>query len=225
MPKQSTCLLPDRRLIVPVSGQGHIYSVNGRPLVAVTTVIHEVLRAPALENWYKRMTVAEADAIRDEAAAFSKTVHAALTAHASQTKLIPMDLPENWELTVEAGRQWIDANLEEVYAVEQPIVSLKYGYAGQPDIYGRRIGHKEPCIIDAKVTGGVYWSHLFQTAAYRRAAVETYGDRGAERIVLWFDKEQPGRFKPYSLKHHDRDFSGFGYCLGLYNILKEGVES
>jgi hypothetical protein len=213
----------DRRLIIPEQTAGHGYSVGGRPLVAVTTVIHSVLRSPGLEEWFKRVG-SNADAIRDEAAAFGKSIDAALTAYVQGHKLLPLDMPEAWQLTIEAGRRWVDENLEEVYAAQEPIASLVYGYAGMPDLYGRRIGHKTPCIVDWKTTGALYWSHRFQLAAYRKAAVETYGDRPAERIVLRFDKDEPGRVHPHILLHHDADFAAFGYCLGLYGVMNsQGV--
>lgn len=213
------------RLLVPVEGPGHSYSLSGRPLLGVTTVIHTVLRSPQLEEWLKRNGLA-ADSIRDEAAAFGKSVHAGLAAHAGGQNLIPLDLPEEWETTVEAGRHWIDENLDEIYAVEEPIASAKYGYAGKPDLYGRRVGRKTPCLIDFKTTRDLYWSHRFQLAAYRKAATETYeGDRPAERIVLLFSKDEPGKVTPHILTHHDADFAGWGYCLGLYGVMQTGVKN
>jgi hypothetical protein len=212
----------DRRLIVPEETTGHGYTVNGRPLVAVTTVIHEVLRAPQLEEWFKRVGM-QANAIRDEAAAFGKSIHAALTAHVNGDRLIPLGMPEDWQRTVEAGRRWLDGYLDEVYASEEPIASLKYGYAGKPDVYGSHRG--KPVIVDFKTTGDLYWSHRAQTAAYRKAAVETYGDKPADRIVLLLSKDEPGKVTPYPLKHHDADFALFGYLLGAYNIMKTGVKS
>lgn len=211
-------------MIVPLETPGHAYSVDGRFLVAVTTVIGHVLRAPQLEEWFKRMG-READVIRDEAAAFGKSVHAALTAHVLSKRLIPLGLPPEWEATVRAGCRWIDENIEEVYASEEPIASLRYGYAGKPDLYGRRIGRKTPCLVDFKTTKDMYWSHRFQLAAYRKAATETYGDRSAERIVLLLSKDEPGKVTPHILTNHDADFAGWGYCLGLYNIIKQGVKN
>lgn len=211
------------RMLCPVEGPGHTYTLNGRPLVGVTSVIHAVLRAPQLEEWFKRTGLA-ADAIRDEAAAFGNSIHAGLAAHASGNALVPLDMPEAWQQTVAAGRRWIDENLDEIYAVEEAIASAKYGYAGKPDLYGRRIGHKTPCLVDWKTTGDLYWSHRFQLAAYRKAAVETYGDKPAERIVLRFSKDEPGRVTPYILTKYDADFAGWGYCLGLFGVIKTGVE-
>jgi hypothetical protein len=212
------------RLLTPAEGPNHTYSLDGRPLVGVTSVIHAVLRAPQLEEWMKRMG-AQADVIRDEAAAFGSSIHAGLAAHARGDKLLPLDLPENWWQTVEAGRNWIDDNLDEIYAVEEPIASARYGYAGKPDIYGRRSGRKTPVLIDFKTTRDLYWSHRFQLAAYRKAASETYGDRPAERIVLLFSKDEPGKVTPHILTHHDADFAGWGYCLGLYGVMNTGVKS
>ena len=203
----------------PVEGPGHTYTLDGRPLVGVTRVIGTVLRAPALEEWFKRVGLA-ADAIRDEAAAFGKSIHAGLAAHALGVRAAPMDMPESWRVTVAAGCRWIDENLEEVYAVEEAIASATYGYAGKPDLYGRRIGRKTRCIVDFKTTAGLYASHRFQLAAYRRAASETYGDRPAERIVLRLSKDEPGQAYAHVLTHHDQDFAGWGYCLGLYGIIK-----
>lgn len=209
------------RLLTPVEGPGHTYTIDGRPVPGVTSVIGAVLRAPQLEEWFKRTGMA-ADTIRDEAAAFGKSVHAGLAAYALGINAAPMDMPESWHQTVTAGQQWMDENLEEIYAVEEPIASAKYGYAGKPDLYARRIGRKTPCLIDFKTTADIYWSHRFQLAAYRTAAAETYGDRPAERIVLRLSKDEPGTVTPYILNNHDSDFTGFGYCLGLYSILKGG---
>ena len=110
-----------------------------------------------------------------------------------------------------------------MYAVEEPVASARYGYAGTPDLYGRRKGRKTACIIDYKTTAAVYWSHRFQTAAYRKAATETYGDRPAERIVLQFSKDEPGRLTPHFLTQNDADFAGWTYCLGLYGVMSTGV--
>jgi hypothetical protein len=165
----------------------------------------------------------EADRIRDEAAAFGKSIHAALAAHVRGDALLPLDLPESWWATVAAGRRWLNENLDEVYAVEEPVASARYGYAGKPDLYGRRRGRKTPCVVDYKTTRQLYWSHRFQLAAYRKAAAETYGDRPAERIVLVFSKDKPGGLKPHILTNHDADFAGWGYCLGLYGVMQQGV--
>lgn len=214
---------PHPRRLEPIEGPGHTYSLDGRPLVGVTRVIGEVLRSPGLEQWMMR-TGPDAERIRDEAAAFGRSVHAALAAYARGDDLLPLDLPPEWWATVEAGRRWLDEHIDEVYAVEEPVASAKYGFAGTPDLYGRRKGSKTPAIVDFKTTGDVYWSHLMQLAGYRQAARETYGDRPAERIVLLFSKDEPGKVTPYVLTHHDRDFAAFGYCLGLYGILKGGIE-
>ena len=215
---------PRERLLTPILGPGHTYTLDGRPLVGVTSVIHEVLRAPQLEEWFKRVGLA-ADQIRDEAAAFGTSVHAGVAAYARGDKLLPLDLPPEWWATVEAGRRWLDENLDEIYAVEETIASARYGYAGKPDVYGRRKGRKVPCLIDLKTTRQLYWSHRAQLAAYRKAATETYGDKPAERIVLIFSKDEPGKVTPYVLNHHDADFSLFGYLLGAHRIMKTGVLS
>jgi hypothetical protein len=133
-------------------------------------------------------------------------------------------MPASWQQTVDAGKCWLDENVDEVYAVEEPIASAVYGYAGQPDVYCRLKGCKRACLMDYKTTGDLYWSHRFQLAAYRQAARETYGDRPADRFILHFSKDHPGKVTPYPLRHHDLDFAGWGYCLGLYNILQTGVK-
>ena len=211
-------------LLRPVLGNGHAYTLDGRPLVGVTSVIHAVLRAPQLEEWFKQVGT-QADAIRDEAAAFGSSIHAGLAAHLRGDNLLPLELPGSWWNTLAAGQEWLDENLAEIYAVEEPIASAKYGYAGKPDVYGRRHGRKTPVLIDFKTTRDLYWSHRFQLAAYRKAASETYGDRPAERIVLLFSKDEPGKVTTHILTHHDADFAGWGYCLGLYGVINTGVKT
>ena len=212
---------PRERGLVPVMGPDHTYRLDGRPLVSVTRVIGSTLRAPDLEEWLKR-TGMQADAIRDEAAAFGRSVHIALAAYARGDRLLDLDLPEQWRATVEAGRRWIDRNLDEVYAVEEPVASARYLYAGTPDLYGRRAGRKTPCLIDWKTTGALYPSHRAQLAAYRQAAVETYGDRPAERIVVRLSKDVPGTVFAHVLDKPETDFALFSYLLGIYRILQEG---
>lgn len=185
--------MEDRRLLIPEETPNRGYALNGRPLVGVTTAIHSVLRAPELEAWFKRVGM-QADTIRDEAAAFGKSIDAAMTAYVTGASLVPLDMPEAWRATVEAGKCWIDQNVGEVLAVQEPICSERYGYAGKPDLYCR---HKRRCkaavIVDWKATGGVYWSHLLQTAAYRQAAVDSYGDKAPERMVLHSTKTSRAR--------------------------------
>lgn len=213
----------DRRLLRPEESPRHGYRLDGRSLVSVTTVISTVLRSPQLEEWLKRAG-RQADAIRDEAAAFGRSIDAALTAYLLGRDLVPLDMPAAWAATVEAGRRWIDENVAEVLAVQEPVCSVRYGYAGKPDLYCRHKRRRGAAlIVDWKATGGVYWSHLLQTAAYRQAAVETYGDRPAERLVLHFDKDQPGVVREHWLRQHSRDFAGFTYCLGLYRIMQGGM--
>jgi hypothetical protein len=222
----------DRRKLTPVLNQaGHIYTLDGKPLAGVTTVIHAVHRAPELEEWFKRTPAAEADRIRDEAAAFGNSVHAALAAYLTGAALIPLPREERWQRTVEAGIAWLEANVEEVLAVEEPVASAIYGYAGKPDLYAvlrrarrqRSTGRLVPTVIDFKTTGAIYWPHLFQLAAYRQAAKETYDAPPPDRLALRLDKDEPGRVEPRPLPHHDRDWAGFGYCLGMFRILEGGM--
>lgn len=197
------------------------YYLAGRRLPGVTTIIGSVLRAPQLEEWMKRMG-RDADAIRDEAARYGSSIHAALAAHARSDRLLPLDLPETWHLTVEAGRRWFDDHVDEVYAVEEPIASEVYGYAGTPDLYCRLRGHKSPALVDWKTPRNLYPSHRAQLAAYRRAARETYGDRPAERVVVLLSKDEPGTVRAHVLRDHVQDFALFGHLLAAYRILKSG---
>ena len=171
----------------------------------------------------KRMGM-QADVVRDEAAAFGKSVDAAMTAYVNGRDLVPVDMPEAWLMTVEAGKRWVDENVGEVLAAQEPIASKLYGYAGTPDLYCR---HKRRCkaglIVDWKATSGVYWGHLFQTAAYRQAAVESYNDKAPERMVLQFDKDRPGQVREHWFNKHARDFAGFTYCLGLHRTIQGGM--
>ena len=210
------------QLLKPEGGPGRPYSLDGRPLVGVTSVIHEVLRAPQLEEWFKRTGMA-ANEIRDEAGRFGTSIHAAMAAHVGSRKLMRLELPASWWLTVEAGQRWIEQNVAEVYAAEESIASSKYGYAGTPDLYCRRVNHTRPCLVDYKTTGALYWGHRAQLAAYRQAVKETYGDRGVERVVLRFSKDEPGRIYEHPLDNPDKDFALFGYLLGAYHIIKGGV--
>ena len=228
--------MSDRRIIKPeLDLARHTYTLGGRPLAAVTTIIHVGCPRPELEEYFARTPAATIVRDREEAREFGISVHAALSAHLAGANLIPLPREERWHATVKAGIAWLYENVEDVLAIEEPIAEPRRGYAGKPDIYailrgarrmrgGPYAGRLVPTIIDFKTTREVYWSHLCQLAAYREAAYETYDDPKADRLVLRFDKEEPGKIQAFPCRHHDRDFQKFEHARGNYQIQLGGMQ-
>lgn len=208
----------------------HEYTVNGRPFVGVTTVIGTVIRKPGLEKWIGELGNAEADRVRTKAASHGTLVHALAALVAEGVPSIPMgeeDAPAQAQL--DAFTDWYETNVEAVHAVELPVASLFYQYAGTLDFLVRMKGDKRPTLVDVKSGKGLYPEMRYQTAAYREPLLNEvlrefgYWRRDCRRGVLHIppDIDGPARFHEHT--RHASDFQGFLSCLFLFVDLKRGI--
>lgn len=176
--------------------KGHSYTLDGKPVKGVTTLIGGGLPKPQLVYWSAR-TVAEyvadnAEAIdtlratmgreamvaalkqvpwdkRDEAAARGTDVHALAERiiHGEE-----VDVPEHLLGHVQGYVDWLDAWQAEPILTERPVASRTTWYAGTFDAILRMgAGELEGQVglVDWKTSSGVYGETAMQLAAYANA--------------------------------------------------------
>jgi hypothetical protein len=172
------------------SEKAHRYTLDGRPVPGVTTLLGKGLPKPAIPYWAAK-SVAEyvmdnpegVDALRvmgrdpaiaalkgipwqkrDEAAVRGTDVHALAERiiHGEQ-----VDVPEHLVAHVEGYARFIDAFAVEPIVTEVPIANRAHWYAGKPDAIVNMGGFV--WLLDWKTSSGVYGETALQTAAYARA--------------------------------------------------------
>lgn len=169
----------------------HRYTLDGRPVPGVTTIIGKALPKPALPYWAAKV-VAEtavntsgtlahdvatmgADAViktlkralwaeRDRAAIRGTAVHALAEslAHGDDVDVNPQMAPY-----VQAAADFLDAHDVRPIATEARLASRTHWYAGTADLFAWVDG--TPTLCDWKTSKSVHGSHFLQLAAYASA--------------------------------------------------------
>lgn len=172
------------------SEKAHRYTLDGRPVPGVTTLLGKGLPKPAIPYWAAK-SVAEyvmdnpegVDALRlmgrDSAVAALKQVpwtkrdEAAVRGtdvHALAERIIhgeQVDVPEHLVGHVEGYARFVDAFGLEPIVTEVPLANRAHWYAGKPDAIVNMGGLV--WLLDWKTSSGVYGETALQTAAYARA--------------------------------------------------------
>jgi hypothetical protein len=196
----------------------HAYKLDGASVPAVTTVTH-VLDKPGLDDWRARVGYHEAERIAKQAAHFGTALHAAAAIWVRGHKLMPLDLGDRWQPTLDLLRVWLDRNLVEVLHVEETMASPSMKVAGKPDLVCRLRGHKLPTIVDYKTGKGVYEGDRLQQAAYR-AIVREWVGLTCDRLILHMPAPEYGQaptLHPIPLRAHSTDELAFRACLSLWH--------
>ena len=170
--------------------KAHRYTLDGRAIPGVTTLLGKGLPKPAIPYWAAK-SVAEyvmdnpegVEALRlmgresavaalkqvpwtkrDEAAVRGTDVHALAERiiHGEE-----VDVPEHLVGHVEGYARFIDAFGVEPIVTEVPLANRKHWYAGKPDAIVHMGG--AVWLLDWKTSSGVYGETALQTAAYARA--------------------------------------------------------
>jgi len=172
------------------SEKGHHYTLDGRPVPGVTTLISKGLPKPAIPYWAAKSvaeyvldhpegvealrTMGRNSAVaalkqvpwtkRDEAAVRGTAVHelAERIAHGEE-----VDVPDHLIDPVQGYVRWLDEWQPEVIWTERPVGNRQWWYAGTPDIVCRIDG--QVWLLDWKSSRGVFGEYGIQIASYGHA--------------------------------------------------------
>jgi len=176
------------------SEKAHRYTLDGKPVTGVTTLLGKGLPKPALPNWAAK-TVAEyvadneatvetlrgmgrdsmVNALkgtpwkkRDDAAVRGTEIHA-LAEEIVHGRAV--DVPEHLLPYVEGYVEFLETWGVEPLLTEVSVANRKWHYAGRPDFIGTLGGTFEGAttLLDWKTSKGVYGETALQTSAYARA--------------------------------------------------------
>ena len=203
---------------------GHRYTLDGRAVGGVTTIINDTVRRPELERFREWVGTEEADRRRDEAATHGTLLHAAAATIAADLEDIPFGMEAGFAESYRQFSEWFTTNVDDVVATEVPVYDATWWYAGTADAIVKLKGRKTYDLADWKTTAKVYSSVLMQTAAYRHAAQQMFDVTIGGRIVVLVPRKREGQeLQPLSmhrLDHHTQDFNAFSHCLALWRWQK-----
>jgi hypothetical protein len=216
-------------------GRGHSYTLDGQPVMGVTTILGKALPKPALVPWAAR-EVAEFVAARREIltelsdpelidlckGAPGRTRDAAANrgteVHRLADKLAhgqEVDVPEELAGHVDAYLAFLAAFKPSSALLERPVFNRKYRYGGTMDMLAESddLGRT---LFDIKTSGsGIYGDIALQLAAYGNS--EVYVDEaGTEHPMPEVDSYaaiwvRADGYDVYPIDVTDRDFKTFLY--------------
>jgi hypothetical protein len=198
----------------------HRYTLDGRSVPGVTTIINQTMRRPELERFREWVGTEEADRIRDEAAEHGTLLHAAAATIAADLEDIPFGMDPGFAESYAEFSNWFTSQVDDVIATELPVYDATWWYAGTADAVVKLKGRKTYDLADWKTTAKVYGSVLMQTAAYRHAATQMLDVKIGGRIVVLIPRRRVGQEQqPLSvnrLDNHTADWNAFCHVLSLY---------
>lgn len=166
------------------------YLVDGRLLPRVSTIIGEMAK-PGLHSWQKKVGFEEAERVVKAAARFGDRLHAAC--EQVHHGVIWQPGPDDADLAphLDAYQAWFAVEVASVELVEQPVYSLRLGYAGTLDVrLVLRDGRKMLC--DAKSSKSLNEGMRLQTIAYDLALEEMGLGRSDGRAIIHLPSNRPG---------------------------------
>lgn len=200
------------------------YTINGVPIVGVTTALRVLDKSTFLVPWAVKMMREGVDPLkyRDEKAMVGTLAHAMCLTH------LKGESPETYDFSKREIDQaenaylkfceWEKAHDLEPIMVEAPMVSEIHRFGGTPDYYGYVDG--KLTLMDLK-TGNIYPEHWYQLAAYgilldeRKHLIE-------QRILLNIGRDETENFVEAKRSGPSREDEVliFQCCLQIYEAKK-----
>lgn len=172
----------------------HTYSVGGRVVPSVTTVIKAVW--PEL---YDHCT----DFARERGSIVHEIIHLHLTGELDESSVSPV-----CSGYFAAAKRFIAESGIEIRQSERRLYSQTYGYAGTLDIVGMLNGRR---VLGDWKSGDPGWQAGLQLAAYAQAWHETTGELIQDRIAVWLHED--GTYTVVPFKDYRGDFADFAAAL------------
>ena len=202
------------------------FASDGRKLPSVTEVFQtellEAISHPGLCEWYGRLGLKKALAVKDAAAKLGRNVHEGVEAYLTQVPL-QLDLTAQEKTLVDCALQWVEESGFQVVKTEDGHTSEKMGYGGTFDAVGFFPSNPDClCVIDWKTSGYQSSTWGMQIAAYAALYKEKFNVKDQlEAGIVWIRKnlKKPrAEFLPYS--QIELHFDAFLNVLDTYNYLK-----
>jgi len=220
------------KIILKFDDKNHIYSVNGKTIYGVTSIIG-VLDKPALMYWAVNMAVdflganiipgksydeveiktlledaRKAHRIKkDKTADVGTMIHDWIEKYIKarmEKKPVPKR-PINKEMknAIDGFFNWARKNKVKLINCEQKIYSKKYKYAGTYDLEAMVDGKRT--IIDFKTGKAIYPEMFLQASAYLQAREEEIGERYDGGVAIVRLSQENKEITPFEVKQINRE--------------------
>lgn len=206
---------------VPERDENHRYSLQGRELPSVSSVL-EVLAGPEVERFLR--TVPNGAAIFADAAAYGTAFHAWATAYLIG-QVGPEALPRLFADALCSIRSWLQDHGMTIIALEQKLAVPQWEvpYAGEFDLLVT-LPNGDPLLLDFKTSSALRKTYRLQLAAYAHLLryqphIPTEWDytRPIRRGILHAPRNKPGAvsYVDYTATA-DEDDRGWLHLLGTW---------
>lgn len=198
---------------------------KGQIVPGVTTIVG-ILDKPALVPWANRIGLQGIDVKRyvDDKADIGTLAHAFIIDRLLGKETDTSDYSRNQIAQAENAClsffEWQKEHDLDIISAEVPLVSERYAFGGQYDIYGVIDGIKE--LLDLKTGSGIWEEHYYQIGGYTILLEE--GDNKVERArILNIPRSEDENFQEVIVSGRVMDLSKsvFLDCLKIYKHKKE----
>lgn len=204
------------------------YSLNGKSIPGVTTVIGRYKDGSALMQWAHSCGLRQMD-YKSESSNAAKIGTAAHDAIERHIKGIPQEpdpvayyeLPPGGMIKArrcfEAWKIWNEAVSPQYVDVEPQLVNSEHGYGGTIDAIATIAG--KLVLLDWKTSNAIYPETALQVAAYKHLWYNNGGDKIDHCRIVRFDKSS-GSFEQLAILDTSAYFEQFLRLLGCFKAEK-----
>lgn len=196
-----------------------IYRDEYNNIVPSVTTILSVLNKPALVKWANNLGLQGIDSSKytDSMAVIGTIAHYLVECILMGQKpdlqeYAPADVKKA-EIAVAKFLEWKRSVVIIPKLIEAKMVSSKYGYGGQIDLYGEVDGKNT--LVDFKTCKAIYPEMMFQLAAYKQLLVEN-GYEVDNAIILRIGRNESEGFEIKKAGSLNDEWSIFEACLKIY---------
>lgn len=158
--------------------------------------------------------------VLDVAIDYGHAIHE-MTQWADEDRLDESTVEEKLQTPLRLWREFTKANIKKWYAIETPVASARYGYAGTPDRVALSYTN-EIWLLDIK-TGAKTKAHAIQSAGYENAYRENTGERRKiHRITIILNNKLTLVSHGKTRFDFENDFTVFKSALTIHKFNLKG---
>lgn len=202
------------------------YRLKDKTIVPGVTTIVGVLNKPALVPWANKMGLKGIDTQKyvDDKANIGTLAHALIIGELTGQEVDTSDYSQQQISAAENAclsfYKWQKEHELKIVSAEEALVSEKYGFGGQYDIFGVVDNFAE--LLDLKTGSGIWEEHYYQLGGYLILLEE--GGRLISRLrILNIPRSEDENFQEVVLSEKMVELAKemFLDCLSIYNRKKE----